>query len=75
MINLLIKIWQWFDNKKTIIGSFFLIISAFCTQVLIGIWNASWDWLPLLIQTFDWIGMVLGGTGLIHKAYKSRNSE
>lgn len=66
-----IKTWNWFSGKKTAIAAFILVLSAFCQQVLIGVWGADWTWLPFLISTFEWIGMVLGGTGLVHKAAKN----
>jgi len=68
---MLVKIWNWFSGKKTVIATTILIVAAFCQQVLIGVWSADWTWLPQLIQSFEWIGMVLGGTGLIHKAAKT----
>lgn len=62
---------EWFNGKKTIIASILLVLAAFCDQVLVGIWGAAWTWLPLLISTLEWIGMLLGGSGLIHKAVKA----
>ena len=62
--------WTWFDGKKTTIAAGVLVASAFAEQVLVGIWGVTWPWLPQAMQTADWIGMVLGGAGLVHKGVK-----
>ena len=64
-------LWTWLDGKKTIIGAIVLTLSAFAQQILVDIWHVDWAWLPNLINTFDWIGLAVGGTGLMHKASKA----
>lgn len=70
-MNFLNQIWIALSGKKTIIGSVFLTLSAFSSQVVINIWGVDVAWLPKAIDTFDWIGMILGGTGLLHKGAKA----
>src|SRR3972149_506606 len=66
---------EWFNGKKTIIGSIMMTIAIFLTEVVIGIWAADWVWLPGVISTLNWVGMLLGGTGLIHKGIKAANTQ
>lgn len=68
MINNLIN---WFNGKKTTIAAILMALSMFITEVLIGIWGMEVDWFPMLVKTLNWVGMILGGTGLIHKAIKT----
>lgn len=63
--------WQSLDGYKTLIGSIALTIATFCTEVLIGIWAVEWPWLPGTISTLNWVGLIFGGTGLIHKGAKA----
>lgn len=63
MVNLL-------NGKKTIIGSILMTTSIVLTEVLVGIWMVEGDWIAPTVKTLNWIGMLLGGTGLIHKAMK-----
>ena len=69
------KIWEALNGKKTAIGAailagtFFLV--QFKTAVLVGIWHAPVP--PAFdnsVLTAEWIGSVLSGVGLIHKAAK-----
>lgn len=71
---------QWLNGKKTIIGSIFLVLAVFGTEVMQNIWNmkclpdeinCAYGWLANTITTFNWIGMVMGGVGLTHKAVKA----
>ena len=64
------KFFVYLDGKKTNIGTALLIISAFSEQVLIGMWGVSIEWLPKVVLTLDWLGMVTGVTGLSHKGVK-----
>lgn len=63
--------WTYFNGKKTIIGSAFLVLAAIGNKIMIEIWGVEWVWLPNLIITFEWIGMILGGIGLGHKVIKT----
>lgn len=62
---------SWWDGKKTIIAAALLTVSAFITQILLGVWHVEWPWLPNVVTTLEWVGMILGGTGLAHKAFKA----
>ena len=60
----------WFNGKKTIIGSVLMTASIILTEVVVGIWMVEGDWIAPTVKTLNWVGMLLGGTGLIHKAMK-----
>ncbi len=71
---------QWLNGKKTIIGSIFLFLAVFGTEVVQGIWgikclpeatDCAYTWLQNTIDTCSWIGMAMGGVGLIHKGIKA----
>lgn len=62
--------WAYFSGKKTAIAAFILILSAFLTEVIVGKWHVENTWILPTIETLNWIGMVLGGIGLGHKAVK-----
>lgn len=62
--------FDWFDGKKTIIAAALLTLAAFLDQVVVGIWGSTATWVPMAIQTLEWVGMILGGVGLAHKAVK-----
>lgn len=64
--------WEWFNGKKTVIGTLLLLFGAVVEQVLVGMWGVSGSWVGPFIQTCDWFGMLFGGTGLAHKGLKSR---
>ncbi len=64
------RTWDWFNGKKTVIGTVCLFASAFITQVLIDIWGLDAEPLQHTRETLDWLGLILGGTGLMHKAVK-----
>lgn len=69
------KLWQWLNGKKTVIGASLLLASAFCTQVLIGIWNLDPWWMDKTIQTLDWVGGIVTSGGLVHKGIKAKAEE
>lgn len=64
------KLWTAFDGKKTTIGGALLIASTFADQVVIGMWDVTSDLLARGMQTADWLGLAMGGTGLGHKVAK-----
>lgn len=64
----------WLDGKKTVIGAIALFAGAFIDEVLIDKWGVTWDRLESLGSTFDWFGMVMGGTGLAHRYAKGKAS-
>jgi len=64
------KLWDFLSGKKTAIGATLLFVSAFLEQVVIGQWGSQAAWIPQLIGTLDWFGMVLTGIGLSHKGVK-----
>jgi hypothetical protein len=64
------KIITFFNGKKTIIGSILMTLAIIITEVLVGIWGVEGEWIAPTVKTLNWIGMLLGGTGLLHKAMK-----
>ena len=62
--------WKWLSGKKSTIGTILLIAGAILEQVVASIWGIRTEFLYKLIETLDWVGMVLGGVGLAHKAVK-----
>jgi len=60
------------DGKKTVIGTILLFVSAFCNQVVVGVWHLQSPIIPMIADTCDWIGMFFGGIGLTHKKIKSK---
>lgn len=69
------KLFEWANGKKTAIGTVLLVASTFIDQVLIGFWGLSGTWVAPLMQTLDWLGMALGGTGLAHKVVKFQKAK
>lgn len=61
---------NFFNGKKTIIGSIFMTLSIILTEVVVGIWEVEGWWIAPAVKTLSWAGMLMGGTGLIHKAAK-----
>lgn len=70
-MNQVMKLWQFLNGKKTAIGGILLFMSAFLTQVVMGIWAVDALWVDRLAQTCDWGGMLVLGTGLAHKGVKN----
>ena len=66
----ILRAWELFNGKKTVIGGVFCFLSVFITEVVIGIWGADASWLPPLVRTLNWIGMPLMGIGGVHKGVK-----
>jgi hypothetical protein len=62
--------WKQLNGSKTIIGTCILMASAVCTQVVVGFWAFEPEWMTPVVQTLDWVGIALGGTGLGHKIQK-----
>jgi len=69
------NLWEYFNGKKTIVGTCCLLTSAFGYQVVMGIWDigATSYYFSNSLNTLDWLGMALGGIGLSHKAIKQKN--
>jgi len=64
------QLWNFFSGKKTIIGSILMTGSIVITEVVVGIWMVEGDWIAPTVKTLNWVGMLMGGTGLLHKAAK-----
>ena len=62
--------WEFLSGKKTTIGAALLFVSTVLDQVVSGIWGMDEPWISKTVQTFDWAGMAITGTGLTHKALK-----
>ncbi|MBZ0256221.1 hypothetical protein K8I31_09175 [bacterium] len=68
----LLKLWSFFNNKKTTIGAAFML-AAMVVQQATDIWagTASPDWILKLIETLQWMGGLFGSVGLSHKTVKA----
>lgn len=73
-MNTLLKIWLWFDGKKTVFGTIFLGIAAIINDVLIGIIGLSCPQLVITAKVFAYFGLLFGGVGLRHKWVKKKNT-
>ncbi len=68
------NIFEWFNGKKTIIGATILFVATFLSEIIIGKWHVTVDWMQPLIETLNWLGMAMTGLGLGHKAFKPSDS-
>ncbi len=58
------KIWEWLNGNKTVIGALILAVLG------VGIIGEQ----TLAYQVLLWLGSLLAGGGLIHKAVKPANA-
>lgn len=65
------KLWSWFNGRKSAIGGYFLLASWAITEFVIGDWGVSADILPKITGTFSKIGVLLTGGGGVHKIGKA----
>ena len=65
----LLKFWNWMSGKKTAIGAALLLISTIISQVA-ALNHFTWAWIPIVTNNLDYIGGLLTGGGLLHKAAK-----
>ena len=56
-------LWDWFNGNKTIIGTLILTV----TPMLLGDHTLAFEFLM-------WLGGILAGTGVVHKALKGKNN-
>jgi len=57
------KIWEWLNGNKTIIGTLILTV----TPMLLGDHTFAFQFLM-------WLGGLLAGVGVVHKAVKPSNN-
>jgi hypothetical protein len=57
------KVWNWLDGKKTIIGGILLFVATIMTQAAVPV-------PPWVISAIQYAGEAFIGTGLTHKAVK-----
>ena len=69
-MNIITKVWNYFNGNKTTIGAIIMVASLFMQEVTIDIWLYNPDWMPKLIQSLNWIGGITGAIGLTHKSVK-----
>ncbi len=67
------EVWEWLSGKKTAIGAVVLLASAVLTQVVVGIWGYTAEWVDPTIKTLDWVGGLVATGGLLHKGVKAKN--
>lgn len=65
------NLFTYIDGKKTLIGSAFLFAAVFLSEVIVGMWSYTPDWIVPMQQTFEWVGMTITGIGGGHKILKS----
>lgn len=65
-MNWLKKAWSWLDGKKTVIGSVAVNIATFMPEFNVSILGVD---VPIK-DGLLYLGMALGGTGLLHKGKK-----
>lgn len=64
------KFWNLLNGKKTNIGASALLVSAVLRQTA-AIWGfEAASWIGPVCDTLDYLGGVLAGVGLGHKAVK-----
>lgn len=73
----LLKIWNYFNGKKTSIGALILTLAFLITQVqsqvFVGIWGIEVPvWVDKTVLTLEWVGSILSGVGLLHKKVKPK---
>jgi len=64
------KLISFLNGKKTAIGTALLFLAMFLSQVIETKWGYNPGWLDNTIETLDWLGGVLLGTGVVHKMMK-----
>ncbi len=69
--------WNWFNGKKTNIGSALMIIATFLPdfkqEFLIGIWHLQVPFVfDQTVQSLAYFGALLALTGLGHKLKKAQ---
>lgn len=75
MENLKNKFWNFFNGKKTVIGLLCMYGVMFINEVVIDIWAIDSPALPKIAKTLGWLGLIIGGGGLIHKGIKVKQEE
>ncbi len=69
MMEKIMDLWVFLNGKKTNIGATVLLLAVVLSKVS-GIWEIDADWILRLVETLEWAGGVIAGTGLIHKGAK-----
>ncbi len=67
------KAWLWLNGYKTYVGTAFLFVAAFVTQVVLAQWGLSEHTnliLTRIASTLEWFGMGFVGLGFTHKGIK-----
>ena len=57
-------IWNWFNGNKTIFGMFLLFVAESVSPEMV-------IWVIPVKGLFQWVGGILTGVGVIHKAFKA----
>jgi len=68
----ILKIWNWLNGKKTVIGSVCLWIGGIFLPFIINDLNYHPAWFDTLISILNWLGGVLAPLGIMHKAAKTK---
>ena len=62
---------EWFNGKKTIIGTICLWVAAFIAQVALPELGLNVEFGESTISVLNWFGLAFGGVGLTHKGMKA----
>lgn len=68
----LLKVWDFFNGKKTNLAAGCMIAATFLSQVVVGIWGFNPEWVMPTIKTLEWSGASLGIIGLGDKFRKGK---
>lgn len=66
------KAIEFLNGKKTYIGAAIYGMSLFLSQVVVGIWGYSPEWLINVIKSLEWTGGILAGIGVTHGLVKTK---
>lgn len=64
-------IWEYFNGNKTTIAAVLMMAAIFGQEVVIDIWMYQPEWMFKMLKSLNWIGMSLGGVGILHKGTKA----
>ena len=67
----LIALWNWFNGKKTIIGTFLIALAMFLSTQVVPLIQPEPSWLATIIAGLNWVGAALGSLGVGYKMFKS----
>ena len=73
--NWIIQVWQFFDGKKTAIGTTMLILAGYLQGLIEIVHQLRGDLLQLFVAILAYTGTFLTGGGAAHKYVKSYKNQ